>query len=552
MNFCSYVKALIAVCFLCLTASTSLASKVYPDCEIEDSGPGLCIWEWEYDTYIAPRGSDDIAPVVLHKKWGGAVIRKGESSLDISTDGQVDYWEGPEFYEYDPAPQITNVTNVFPSVYKEFTNLKRAEKLELQNILQKLELYRSTIDATFGSDTYIAIFAYNILFNQRIEISTDNEARQLFEQIRNHKKFSYFDESANPQTAGGVDNVLCSDGDAERCSDEWLCYYFGDFPINYNNIYGREVKKRGLTCGSLSAKTEKNIETVKVKTCDDDPNICGAVELCQRASVQQNGKQTWRKSSSAAAYVEAAKSVGLTCNVQNKPDKEEVYRVASGTGFFVSDNGYVVTNQHVIDGCTETRVHSREKTLPSSLIAKDAQNDLALLQVDFTPSQFFRLSEENPSLLQEIIAAGYPFGNRISNSIKVTRGIVSATAGLGDNVSQIQIDAALQPGNSGGPIIDEGGSVVGVAVAKLDAEYTLENFGTLPENTNFGIKVSVVKSLLESNNVPFEESQIGKMQRTQLGKLVTDGTVFLSCWMTTAQYEKMKTKKAMFDEIEKN
>ena len=100
--------------------------------------------------------------------------------------------------------------------------------------------------------------------------------------------------------------------------------------------------------------------------------------------------------------------------------------------------------------------------------------------------------------------------------------------------------------NSGGPIIDAGGSVVGVAVAKLDAEYTLENFGTLPENTNFGIKVSVVKSLLESNDVPFKESQNGKMQRTELGKLVTDGTVFLSCWMTTAQYEKMKTKKAMF------
>ena len=63
MTFCSYIKTLIAVCFLCLTASTSLASKVYPDCEIGDSGPGLCIWEWEYDTYIAPRGSNDISPV---------------------------------------------------------------------------------------------------------------------------------------------------------------------------------------------------------------------------------------------------------------------------------------------------------------------------------------------------------------------------------------------------------------------------------------------------------------------------------------------------------
>ena len=304
-----------------------------------------------------------------------------------------------------------------------------------------------------------------------------------------------------------------------------------------------EAKKRGLNF---------DVQFQSASSCDNDPNICGAVELCQKASVKQNGKQIWRKSSAAAPYVKAAKSIGLTCNILTEPLDEEVYRVATGTGFFVSENGYIVTNQHVIDGCTETRVHSRDKTLTSSLIAKDGQNDLALLQVNYTPDKFFKLSETNPSLLQEIIAAGYPFGNQISNSIKVTRGIVSAMAGLGDNLSQMQIDAALQPGNSGGPIIDDSGSVVGVAVAKLDAEYTLENFGTLPENTNFGIKVSVVKSLLESNNVPFEEGSNREMQRSELGKLVTDGTVFLSCWMTTAQYEKMKTKKAMFDEIEKN
>ena len=65
--------------------------------------------------------------------------------------------------------------------------------------------------------------------------------------------------------------------------------------------------------------------------------------------------------------------------------------------------------------------------------------------------------------------------------------------GVGNNYTNIQIDAALQPGNSGGPIINEYGNVVAVAVAKLDLKFALEEFGTVPENTNFGIKEVVAR-----------------------------------------------------------
>ena len=96
-------------------------------------------------------------------------------------------------------------------------------------------------------------------------------------------------------------------------------------------------------------------------------------------------------------------------------------------------------------------------------------------------SRYILRDSENPYLLQDINSAGYPFGNKISSSIKVTRGVVSSLSGVADNISEIQIDAALQPGNSGRPLLDENGNVVGVAVAKLDAEFALEKFGTLPE-----------------------------------------------------------------------
>ena len=115
------------------------------------------------------------------------------------------------------------------------------------------------------------------------------------------------------------------------------------------------------------------------------------------------------------------------------------------------------------------------RMVTTTIISQDKINDLALLQTKVTPKAKLKFASENPYLLQDIIAAGFPFGESISSTIKVTKGVVSSLSGLGDNSGQIQIDAALQPGNSGGPIIDENGNVVGVAVAKLDLEKSIES-----------------------------------------------------------------------------
>ena len=166
-----------------------------------------------------------------------------------------------------------------------------------------------------------------------------------------------------------------------------------------------------------------------------------------------------------------------------------------------------------------------------------------------TPKAKLKFASENPYLLQDIIAAGFPFGESISSTIKVTKGVVSSLSGLGDNSGQIQIDAALQPGNSGGPIIDENGNVVGVAVAKLDLEKSIESFGVVPENVNFGIKLSNLKSFLDGKNVSYEIGRDQKINNSTLGRLATDATVLISCWMTEARIETMQNQKAMFKEI---
>lgn len=225
----------------------------------------------------------------------------------------------------------------------------------------------------------------------------------------------------------------------------------------------------------------------------------------------------------------------------------KVINASSGSGFAVSPDGYVITNNHVIEGCQEVILHTKEKDIKTRIISFDPQNDLALLKGDFQPKTVFALSNNRPELLQDIYVAGYPFGNAISSSIKVTKGIISSLTGIGNNFSNIQIDAALQSGNSGGPIIDDNGNVIAVAVSKLDAKYMLENFGSIPENTNFGIKSSVVKSMLDSNDVVRPDPNQTEISKTRLGKIISSGTYFISCWMTQAQINLLKSKKVLFD-----
>jgi S1-C subfamily serine protease len=228
-------------------------------------------------------------------------------------------------------------------------------------------------------------------------------------------------------------------------------------------------------------------------------------------------------------------------------DNEEPIEASSGTGFFVSRDGHILTNQHVIDSCQDVQLHANGVRYSVVVIAADRVNDIALLKADLTPPAVFPLSTEPPYLLQNIYAAGYPFGDVVSSAVKVTSGIVSSLVGIGDNVSNLQIDAALQPGNSGGPIIDEYGNAIGIAVAKLDLAQFIEAYQTVPENVNFGIRASVAGNLLDANNVVALQPSSSPLSQQALGRRITDGTVYISCWMTAARIEEVRSRKALFE-----
>ena len=236
---------------------------------------------------------------------------------------------------------------------------------------------------------------------------------------------------------------------------------------------------------------------------------------------------------------------------KKEEEKEKLYSVSSGTGFFITDNGYVVTNNHVTNFCNTNDIHYNGLVYETILIANDPINDLSLLKANLKTNYKFYFAKDDIGLLEDIYIAGFPFGYDLSTSVKVTQGIVSALSGLENNFSRFQVDAALQKGNSGGPIIDMNGNVVGVAVEKANYKYILENYDAIPENLNFGIKLSTLQTFLKSNGIKIDKKNDNNLTKSEVGKLITNATVYVDCLMTEARYNEVESKnqKVLFKKI---
>lgn len=176
-------------------------------------------------------------------------------------------------------------------------------------------------------------------------------------------------------------------------------------------------------------------------------------------------------------------------------------RVSSGTGFYVTNDGYLVTNHHVVADCARL---ARGDGTPVELVAADGKNDLALLKGP-PVADAARLRVAPDAMQGEaVLTYGYPLQGVLSSSGQLGAGMVSALAGLRDHGGHLQIDVPVQPGNSGGPLLDQRGLVVGVVVAKLNALRVAQMTGDIPQNINFAVKLAPLKALLDANGVRYE------------------------------------------------
>lgn len=153
----------------------------------------------------------------------------------------------------------------------------------------------------------------------------------------------------------------------------------------------------------------------------------------------------------------------------------------------IAKEGWVVTNAHVVDGCDYVEVSSFGK---AAEIQSDKQNDLAVLRLPTVPAdiQPLKLRNAQPKLGEDVAALGYPLAKLLSDSIKITMGNINSLIGLENDTRYLQISTPIQPGNSGGPLVDRSGFLLGINSAKLDDSYAIKTSGSIPQNVNFAIK----------------------------------------------------------------
>jgi S1-C subfamily serine protease len=135
-----------------------------------------------------------------------------------------------------------------------------------------------------------------------------------------------------------------------------------------------------------------------------------------------------------------------------------------------------------------------------------------------------------PRLGEPVAVIGYPLVNILSAQPNVSFGHVNSTVGVKGNPAQMQIDVPIQRGNSGGPVLDAAGNVIGIVVSKLDALKLAKSTGDLPQNINFAIRGDVVRSFLEAQNVDFTASSASsKLENTEIANRGTAVTVLVLC-----------------------
>jgi S1-C subfamily serine protease len=169
-----------------------------------------------------------------------------------------------------------------------------------------------------------------------------------------------------------------------------------------------------------------------------------------------------------------------------------------GTGFFVTDNGYLLTCFHVVNNATSITVGTTQGLFPAELVQSDPAKDVALLKVTGSFASLPLVSDDSVKLGESVFTIGFPNPMVQGLQPKLTRGDISSLAGAQDDPNEYQISVPVQPGNSGGALLDEDGNVVGIVAARLSDWAAVSTSGMTAQDVNYAIKTSGVKTLLDA------------------------------------------------------
>jgi S1-C subfamily serine protease len=174
------------------------------------------------------------------------------------------------------------------------------------------------------------------------------------------------------------------------------------------------------------------------------------------------------------------------------------YEPASGSGFFVTEDGYLLTNFHVVQDASTIMVKTTAAILLAKVVESDALNDVALLKVSGLFPSLGVVTAQVAVMGEPVFTVGFPNISLQGIKPKLTRGEISSLYGAHDDPREFQISVAAQPGNSGGPLVNADGNVIGIVTSRLSDSDAFEKSGALPQNVNYAVKISRASPVLES------------------------------------------------------
>jgi S1-C subfamily serine protease len=247
-----------------------------------------------------------------------------------------------------------------------------------------------------------------------------------------------------------------------------------------------------------------------------------------RDSIEQRLTPQQRASAQAAARDWQPKTVSV--NPSTAPSSQPAAPAASttpestGTAFRIARDAFV-TNHHVVEGCRRVQVDGTAAAVRGS----DSRTDLALLSAPVSGA-VASLRLQRLLVGESVSVAGFPLQGLLSG-FQMTTGTLASLSGLGGDTTQFQITAPVQPGNSGGPVLDSAGRVVGVVVGKLDAIRTARLTGDIPQNVNFAVGLNALRAFLDASGVDYQTAIVDRpVPTTTTAQQARDYTVRVECW----------------------
>ncbi len=200
---------------------------------------------------------------------------------------------------------------------------------------------------------------------------------------------------------------------------------------------------------------------------------------------------------------------------------------ATGSGFLLTASGLVVRNYHVVEGANRIEVAFADKniTKTATVRIKDTKNDIVILEVkDFSFSDLssqaipYSFTDVNSAKVgQEVFTLGFPLGDMMGTKSRLSTGRINSQFGIQDDPRLFQISNPLQPGNSGGPLFNNKGELVGIVVSGLNAKYFYENAGIIPQNVNFAVKAGYLQNLVSM--IPDGDEALKRKNSVKVGPM---------------------------------